>query len=106
MSKNESNSSSCPAFGKTPVCLLLFVGFVIGFSTGYALRDTVHKSLSGAMMGGQSAMSEPIKRDHGVMTPSEDAETGPGGMTDVAAQEDAEKPKEEGEAAPAPQPTE
>ena len=103
MSKNESNSSSCPASGKTPVCLLLFVGFVFGFSAGYALQDTIHKSLSGAMVGGQSAMSEPIKGNHKTTTSPEEVETGPGGMTDAPTREDVEKPKEEkeeGEAAP------
>ena len=102
MSKNESNSSVCPASGKTPVCLLLFVGFVIGFSVGYALQDTIHKSLSGAMVGDQSAMSEPIKRDHGTTTQPEEMESSPGGATDVPAQEGVKKPEEEGEAVPTP----
>ena len=62
MSKTESSSSSCAASDQAkcaPIGLLLFVGFIIGFSVGFSTHDALYKSLSNAMYGGKTVMSEP-----------------------------------------------
>ena len=81
MTKNSDNvSSSCSAAGQkkcTPVCLLLFVGFIFGFSVGFASHDVIYKTLSKAMYGNKQLVSPPISTKN-ISVSDEDAavETG------------------------------
>ena len=63
MSKNSENAGSCSAAGQAkcaPIGLLLFVGFIFGFSVGFGTHDIIFKTLSKAMYSNKSVMSEPI----------------------------------------------
>lgn len=60
---SENGNSSCSASTKNkcaPVGLLLFVGFIFGFSIGFASHDAIYKALSKAMYGSKQLVSEPI----------------------------------------------
>ena len=69
---SENANSPCSVSGSTkctPVCLLLFVGFIFGFSAGFGLHDFVHPITSKAMyvmFGGNSlsAPAEPDEKNH------------------------------------------
>ena len=67
MSKTENANSSCAASGQAkcaPIGLLLFVGFIFGFSVGFGTHDVIYTNLSSAMSGGKTIMSEPINKEH------------------------------------------
>ena len=97
MTKNSENvSSSCSAAGQkkcTPACLLLFVGFIFGFSVGFASHDVIYKTLSKAMYGNKQLVSDPIPGKH-TFTPDGEPVM-EDGTTDVEApQEEEAKPEE------------
>ena len=61
---SDNANSSCSASGQAkcaPVGLLLFVGFIFGFSVGFGTHDFIYKTLSKAMYSNNAIMSEPIE---------------------------------------------
>ena len=94
---SENTHSSCSASGQTkcaPVGLLLFVGFILGFSVGFGTHDIIYTSLSKAMYGGGSVMSEPINRENDTDRTKEEVAPGeentePGAATEVPTVEEA-----------------
>jgi hypothetical protein len=85
MSKNEETKDfSSASDQKCPlICLLLFVGFIIGYSVGFATHDSVYNTFSKVMNGNGIPVS-----------PTEIAPALPVKQADDAAQEE-EVPKEE-----------
>ena len=60
---SENTNSSCSASGQAkcaPIGLLLFVGFIFGFSVGFGTHDVIYKTLSKAMYSSNPVVSEPI----------------------------------------------
>ena len=89
----ENSNPSCSASGQAkcaPVGLLLFVGFIFGFSVGFGTHDIVYGTLSKAMYGGQSAVSAPIDKGEG--RTSDEATSGEEGVDDAPVEE--AKPEE------------
>ena len=90
MTENVNASCSASAQKKcAPVCLLLFVGFIFGFSAGFVSHDAIYKTLSRAMYGSKQLVSEPIPgRDHSVRKASETATETPDGEEEKMDQEE------------------
>ena len=105
MSVSKNESSTCSASGQskcTPACLLLFVGFIIGFSVGYGTHDIVYKALSQAIVDSQSGdLESPLPMKDPAEKPSGQESEGSDAVTDPAQPEET-KPEGEGNADPAP----
>jgi len=93
------SKTDCTASGQkksAPVCLLLFVGFIIGFCVGFGAHDTIHKNLSRAIFGAMPVASEPAVLDYSGTTQIEEhmiegVVTEEGRTEDEAAQEDGDE---------------
>jgi hypothetical protein len=99
MSKNEEtkdfisvSDQKCPS-----ICLLLFVGFIIGYSVGFATHNSVYKTFSN-VMDGNKTLVPPTERvpDLPVRQAVEDAQEG------EVPKEEVKQEEEEEEAIPAP----
>jgi len=90
MTENINTSCSASAQKKcAPVCLLLFVGFVFGFSVGFASHDAIYKTLSKVMYGSKQLVSEPIPgKDHSTGKAPEAATESPDGEEEKLDQEE------------------
>ena len=110
MSKNETENTNlpCSMSGQTkgaPICLLLFVGFIFGFSAGYGTHDIIYKTLSKAIYGSQSVRLEtaPIRKDPAVKQTTEMSDNANEVLqANEALQEEEMNPEENEEAAPEP----
>ena len=99
---SENAHSSCSASGQikcVPVCLLLLVGFIFGFSAGFGTHDFVHVTISKAMYGNKSLVSGPIQPEEkgkpGEKIKPTEEEVKPADETDKAAEPTGETPSEE-----------